>query len=89
MKRSLYALKQYPTQWYKRFDSLIVSIRYIQSVYDCCLYHKICDNDIWVYLLLYIDDMLLPPRTYLRLVNESFVKWGVGNEGFGQSQEDF
>ena len=59
LKKSLYGLKQSPRQWYKRFDSFMIDIRYIKSEYDSCVYHtKLFDNT-YIYLLLYVDDMLI------------------------------
>lgn len=57
---SLYGLKQSPRQWYIRFDNYVSFIGFVRSVFDHCLYFKRNDkNDVIVYLLLYIDDMLL------------------------------
>ncbi|CAM8953528.1 unnamed protein product [Rhodiola kirilowii] len=58
LKKSLYGLKQSPRLWYKRFDSFVLSIGFVRSNYDSCLYFSSLDNDP-VYLLLYVDDTLL------------------------------
>ncbi|CAM8922241.1 unnamed protein product [Rhodiola kirilowii] len=58
LKKSLYGLKQSPRLWYKRFDAFVLSIGFVRSNYDSCLYFSSLDNDP-VYLLLYVDDMLL------------------------------
>ncbi|KAL2465401.1 Reverse transcriptase Ty1/copia-type domain-containing protein [Abeliophyllum distichum] len=60
LRKSLYDLKQFPRQWYKRFDTFVLSLNFKRSDYDHCLYYK-CEreNNISVYLLLYVDDMLL------------------------------
>ena len=57
LKKSLYGLKQSPRQWYKKFDSFMVSQGYTRSEYDHCLYFKWL-NDIFIILVLYVDDML-------------------------------
>ena len=38
LKRSLYGLKQSPRQWYKRFDSFMISHDFKRSSFDSCVY---------------------------------------------------
>ncbi|KAJ0844964.1 putative RNA-directed DNA polymerase [Helianthus annuus] len=59
LKRSLYGLKQSPRQWYLRFDGYMVSKGFKRSEYDTCVYYKEYDTQEFIYLLLYVDDMLL------------------------------
>ena len=40
LKKSLYGLKQSPRQWYKRFDTLMLSQGFKRSNYDSCVYFK-------------------------------------------------
>ena len=40
LKKSLYGLKQSPRQWYKKFDSFMLSQKYVRSEYDHCVYFK-------------------------------------------------
>lgn len=58
--KSLYGLKQAPRCWYKRFDSFIMSLEYNRLSADHCTYYKRFedDND-FIILLLYVDDMLI------------------------------
>lgn len=58
-KKSLYGLKQSPRQWYCKFDTVMVSQGYLRSSYDSCVYYKYVTPNISVYLLLYVDDMLI------------------------------
>ncbi|GJZ93814.1 retrovirus-related pol polyprotein from transposon TNT 1-94 [Tanacetum coccineum] len=58
LKKSLYGLKQSLRQWYKRFDSFMVCNGYIRNQFDNCVYSKKVFRDCYVYLLLYVDDML-------------------------------
>ena len=37
MKKSLYSLKQSPRQWYKRFDSFMITHDFKRSSYDSCV----------------------------------------------------
>ena len=40
LKRSLYGLKQSPKQWYKIFDSFMISHDFKRSSFDSCVYFK-------------------------------------------------
>ena len=59
LKKSLYGLKQSPRQWYKRFDAFMIGNGYHTSEYDNCVYHKELVDGSFIYLLLYVDDMLI------------------------------
>ncbi|CAM8947754.1 unnamed protein product [Rhodiola kirilowii] len=59
LNKSLYGLKQSPRQWYKRFDEFMLSCDFKRSSYDWCIYYKYWDNGSAIYLLLYVDDMLI------------------------------
>jgi hypothetical protein len=59
LKKSLYGLRQSPRQWYKKFDSFMVSQNYTRSEYDHCVYFKKLNNEIFIILVLYGDDMIL------------------------------
>ena len=59
LKKVLYGLKQSPRQWYKRFESFITSIGFERSQYDSCLYHKRVGHKVAIYLILYVDGVLL------------------------------
>ncbi|KAF5775409.1 putative RNA-directed DNA polymerase [Helianthus annuus] len=59
LKRSLYGLKQSPRQWYKRFDEFMTSSGFARSSYDSCVYYREYCPGNYVYLLLYVDDMLI------------------------------
>ena len=62
LKKSLHDLKQSPRQWYKRFDSFIREKRYTPSHYDSCVYYNKLPSGEYIYLLLYVDDMLIPSK---------------------------
>ena len=61
-KVSLYGLKKSPSQRYKRFDSFMTTHDFKRSNYDSCVYIKKNDNGSFVYLLLYVDDMLIATK---------------------------
>lgn len=58
-RKSLYGLKQSSRQWYKRCDEYIFRVNFRRSAYDNCVYikHEKGIND--VFLLLYVDDILI------------------------------
>ncbi|KAG8501467.1 hypothetical protein CXB51_003773 [Gossypium anomalum] len=62
LRKSLYGLKQSPRQWYKRFDSFMASHDFKRSSLDSCVYFKKNSNGSFVYLLLYVDDMLIATK---------------------------
>jgi hypothetical protein len=62
LKRSLYGLKQSPRKWYKRFDSFMLSHGFKRSKYDCCVFIN-HGNRSPIYLLLYVDDMLIAAKS--------------------------
>ena len=63
LKKSLYGLKQSPRQWYKRFDTFMICNGFIRSSYDSCVYHRKLSDDSFIYLLLYVDDMLIAAKS--------------------------
>ncbi|KAG8492460.1 hypothetical protein CXB51_009588 [Gossypium anomalum] len=62
LRKSLYGLKQSPRQWYKRFDSFMASHDFKRNSLDSCVYFKKNSNGSFVYLLLYVDDMLIAAK---------------------------
>lgn len=62
LKKSLYGLKQALRQWNKRFNSFLLSQGFIRSDSDVCVYIEEVGPEDYVYLLLYVDDMLLAAK---------------------------
>jgi len=62
LTKSLYGLKQVPICWYKRFDSFIISLNYNRMSSDHCTYYKRFDDNDFIILLLYVDDMVVGPN---------------------------
>jgi hypothetical protein len=67
LKKSLYGLKQFPRQWYKRFDSYMIKIDYRRCEYDCCVYVKSLDDGSFIFLLLNMDDMLIAANSIVEV----------------------
>ncbi|GMP66476.1 hypothetical protein CsSME_00035411 [Camellia sinensis var. sinensis] len=59
LNKSLYGLKQSPRQWYKRFDRFMIETEYTRSQFDHCVYFRKLPDGSFIYLLLYVDDMLI------------------------------
>ncbi|KAM1402838.1 hypothetical protein ACFX2I_011521 [Malus domestica] len=62
LKKSLYGLKQSPRQWYLRFDKFMRGQNYSRSQYDHCVYFKKLQDESFIYLLIYVDDMLIASK---------------------------
>ena len=58
LNRSIYGLKQASRSWNLRFDELVQSFGFIQSMDESCVYWK-RDGKKVVFLVLYVDDILL------------------------------
>ena len=67
LKRSLYGLKQSPKQWNNRFNEFLMSHGYNRSEYDSCVYFKELKNGEYIYLLLYVDDILIASKDKLQV----------------------
>ena len=59
LKKSLYGLKQAPRQWYLKFDRFMHKHGYNMCHLDYCFYFKRLDDDTYIILCLYVDDMLV------------------------------
>ncbi|CAM8879912.1 unnamed protein product [Rhodiola kirilowii] len=59
LKRSLYGIKQSPRLWYRRFDEFMFKCGFKRSDYDWCIYYRHVQGESVIYLLLYVDDMLI------------------------------
>ena len=65
---SLYGLKQALRSWNKRFDQVIKSFGFDQNEEESCVYRKMQD-DIVVFLILCVDDILLIGNDFEMLSN--------------------
>ncbi|GKB09585.1 retrotransposon protein, putative, ty1-copia subclass [Tanacetum coccineum] len=63
LKKSLYGLKESSRQWYKRFDVYIISNGFSRNNCDSCVYFKEFAPGMYIYLLLYVDDMLIAGKS--------------------------
>ncbi|PKI73919.1 hypothetical protein CRG98_005683 [Punica granatum] len=84
LRKSLYGLKQAPRQWYKKFDSFMLSHGYTRTTsYHCVFVKQFSDGD-FIILLLYVDDMLLVRHDMSKIaylnkeLNKSFAMKDLG-----------
>ncbi|GJU15472.1 retrotransposon protein, putative, ty1-copia subclass [Tanacetum coccineum] len=66
LQRAIYGLKQASRQWNKRFDEEIKKFGFIQNRDEPCVYRKASGSDV-VFLILYVDDILIMGNNILRL----------------------
>ena len=59
LKKILYGLKQASRQWYLKFDNFIHEHGYSRCHSNHCVYFKKLDDDSYIILYLYVDDMLV------------------------------
>ena len=84
LKKSLYGLKQSPRP-YKRFNSFMISHNFKRWFYDSHVYFRRCDEESFVCLLLYVDDMLIAAKDKEEIRR---VRAELSNERFGKRKED-
>ena len=68
LHKSIYGLKQASRSWNKCFDQVIKSFGFDQNEEEPCAYRKMQD-DIVVFLILYVDDILLIRNDFEMLLN--------------------
>jgi hypothetical protein len=62
LNKSMYGLKQAPRTWYSRFASYLLSLGFTTTKSDTSLFIYQRGNDT-VYLLMYVDDIVLTTST--------------------------
>ena len=58
LQKSIYGLKQALRSWNLRFDQAVKSFGFLQSPDEPCVYKR-CNGNVVVFLILYVDDILL------------------------------
>lgn len=69
LHKSLYGLKQFLRLWYKTFDDFVPFIGFSRYSYDHCVYFMKFENENFVYLLIYVNCMLLAFKDVIALNN--------------------
>ncbi|GAB2296782.1 hypothetical protein Dimus_038440 [Dionaea muscipula] len=62
LKRSVYGLKQASRQWYKQFDSFMLSCDFFRSRYANCVYFRKLPDGSFIYVLIYVDDIFIAAK---------------------------
>nr|GEW09236.1 retrotransposon protein, putative, Ty1-copia subclass [Tanacetum cinerariifolium] len=73
LKKFLYGLKRSPRKWYRRFDDYMLSNRFKRSSYNNCVYYKSYAPGEYIYLLLYVDDMLIADNSKAEIRSTKFL----------------
>jgi hypothetical protein len=68
LKKSLYGLRQAGRSWFKKIDSALIAMGFVPLSADNCIYVQRSSEDT-VYILLYVDDLLLACRLLRRLTS--------------------
>nr|GEU98295.1 retrovirus-related Pol polyprotein from transposon TNT 1-94 [Tanacetum cinerariifolium] len=88
LKKSHYGFKQSPRQWYKRFDEYMLNNGFKCSSYDSCVYYKSYAPGEYIYLLLYIDDMLIACKSKAEIRStKSLLKNEFGMKQLGEAKK--
>jgi len=69
LNKSLYGLKQSPKRWNQKFDSYMLEIGFEKSPRDSCAYIKSLEDGSKIYLLIYVDDMLVATKD-MKVISE-------------------
>ena len=67
----MYGLKQAPRAWYSRFASYLLSLGFVEAKLDTLLFIY-CHGLDTVYLLLYVDDIVLTASS------DELLRWTIG-----------
>jgi len=59
LEKALYGLRESPRAWYEVFDEFIQKLGFQRSKNDYCLYFLLAQENEMIYLILFVDDLLL------------------------------
>ena len=59
LSKSLYGLKQAARSWNVKIHDILTKMGFVQSKNDCCMYTKSRDGSEPMYILIYVDDMIV------------------------------
>eukprot|EP00171_Calliarthron_tuberculosum_P008510 IDg8510t1 len=63
LQKALYGLKQAAKEWHIKLKGIIIGLKFVQSTADPCLFTISNLDDKCVYLLVYVDDIIVAGRT--------------------------
>lgn len=67
LKKALYGLRESPRAWYECFDNYLLSLNFVRSKTDYCLYRL--SEEVDIYLILFVDDLLICCKDKNRLIH--------------------
>lgn len=67
LKRSLHGLKHLPRKWYLMFDSFMLKQKHVINNFDIFFYLKQLPKSTYIYLLLYVNDMLITCKSMVEI----------------------
>ena len=70
-------MAQAPRMWYQKFDSYIRQLGYHRSDSDPCMYTRQLADESRIYLILYVDDMLIAGSNQAEVGK---LKWNLHGE---------
>ncbi|GKA34499.1 retrotransposon protein, putative, ty1-copia subclass [Tanacetum coccineum] len=77
-------------QWYRRFDEYMLSNRFKRSSYDSCVYYRSYAPGEYIYLLLYVDDMLIACKSKAEIGStKSLLKKEFSMKELGEAKKIF
>lgn len=68
LRKSLYGLKTSPKSWNEKFHSVMMSLSFLRSENEYCLYTK-ATNSYKIFILLYVDDVLIAGTKEFEVTN--------------------
>nr|GEX22067.1 hypothetical protein [Tanacetum cinerariifolium] len=81
-------LKESHRQWYKRFDEYMLSNGFKRISYDSCVYYRSYAKGEYIYLLLYVDDMLTACKSKAEIGStKSLLKKEFGMKELGKAKK--
>nr|GFA46938.1 hypothetical protein [Tanacetum cinerariifolium] len=77
-----------PRQWYRRFDEYMLSNEFKRSSYDICVYYRSYAPGEYIYLLLYVDDMLIACKSKAEIgTTKSLLKREFDMKDLGEAKK--
>ncbi|KAI7940779.1 hypothetical protein MJO28_013064 [Puccinia striiformis f. sp. tritici] len=60
LQKTIYGLKQSSLVWYKRLSNFLISIGFLASLSDPCVFHRSTQPPVWIYA--HVDDLVIISR---------------------------
>ena len=88
LQKSLCGLKQSPHQWYMYFDEFMINKGFKRYRFNHFVYLKQLEIDLFMYLLIYVDDMLVVSKGKAEVQKmKQKLKYGFEMKDFGPARK--